>query len=135
LSEAAVKFEGETVRLGGQEYILPSLSTGKARKLWPAILEIDKGVTPETMPQKFETMIAIIHAALARNYPELTVDEVGELVDLRRAPDLCLQICRLSGMAIKDPQAPAAGGGEATASTGPISTGPSSREPAGASNT
>ncbi len=130
------RFEGEPIALGGKEYVLPSLSTGKAKKLWPEILDMDKGITAETLPKKFDAMIAIIHAALARNYPELTMDEVGELVDLKRAPEICLQVCRLSGM-IVGPQLQPVGVAEAkvVASTGPTFTDPSSPEPAGPSST
>jgi len=76
------KFEGIPVKLGGVEYVIPSLSTKEARRLWPDILAMD-GATMETIPEKQQKMLAVIHAAMRRNYPNLSLEDLDDLVDMR----------------------------------------------------
>ena len=78
-----VEFEGEPVTLGRRTFVVPALSVKQARELWPEILEMDQGITKQNLPQKQSQMIAIITAAISRNYPDITKDEIETLVDLR----------------------------------------------------
>jgi hypothetical protein len=81
------RFEGETVRLGEREYVLPSLSVSQARKLWPKIKGLNEGITEDTLPDKYADSVAVIQAALSRNYPEITVEQLLDLIgigDIRR---------------------------------------------------
>jgi hypothetical protein len=92
------KFEGEAVWLGGQEYVLPSLSVGQAKKLWPEILELNKGVTVDALPQKRDEIVKIIHAAISRNYPEMTIETMEDFVDLGNMRRLMMIVSGQSGM-------------------------------------
>jgi len=77
-----MKFDGTPVFMGGQDWVVPSLSTVQAKTYWPKMVEMDEGVTVENFPEKRWVGVEIIHAAMSRNYPALTIDEVGEMVDL-----------------------------------------------------
>ena len=93
-----VRFEGQTVNLGGQEYVVPSLSVKQARALWPKILELNKGITEENLPEKHGLSVEVIHAALTRNYPDLTRDELEDLVDMRNIRVLMALVSGQSGI-------------------------------------
>jgi hypothetical protein len=96
-----VKFEGELVKLGEREFVVPSLSVNQARKLWPEILDLNRGVSLEDFPKKLDQALPIILAALSRNYPDLTLDELGDLVDVRNFPRLMKIIAGQSGLSPK----------------------------------
>lgn len=97
-----MKFQGKAVKIGETEYIIPSLSVKQAKKMWPQILDLDKvgGSVEEikqSMPKKFDDMLAIIHAALSRNYPDVTVEQLEELVSIHQVKDLMLIVSGQSG--------------------------------------
>lgn len=92
------EFEGELVKLGKREFIIPSLSVRQAEKLWPDILEMQAGVTIAEFPKKLGQALPIIHAAMTRNYPDLTLDELKDLVDVRNFARLMKIIAGQSGM-------------------------------------
>ena len=94
-------FEGELVKLGEREFIVPSLSVTQARKLWPAILDLNRGVSLEDFPTKLDQALPIILAALTRNYPEVTLEQLGEWVDVRNFPKLMKIVAGQSGMSLK----------------------------------
>ena len=92
------KFEGETVRLGDKEYVIPSLSVKQARRLWPTILKLNEGITEANLPEKYGLAVEVIHAALSRNYPDMTPAEVEDLVEIRNLRKLILIVSGQSGM-------------------------------------
>lgn len=98
MAEDKPKYDGILVRLGGQELIVPSLSVGQARALWPEILDLDKGVTAQNMPQKHEQSLKIILAAVNRNYPEINREQLEEWVDLGNIRKLLLIVAGQSGL-------------------------------------
>ncbi len=73
------KHEGITLKLGGEEYVVPPLSLGQVKRLFPVI---EKMQSASDTVDKFSSLVAIAHAALSRNYPELKFEEVEELVDM-----------------------------------------------------
>lgn len=97
-----MKFQGKAVKIGETEYILPSLSVKQAKQLWPQILELDKvGGSIEdikqSMPQKFDDMLKIIHAALSRNYPDVNIDMLEEMISINQVKELMLIVSGQSG--------------------------------------
>jgi hypothetical protein len=54
--------------------------------------------------------IDICHASLKRNYPALTREEVGELIDLENLSDVFLAVMDISGLRRKAMDAPAQAG-------------------------
>lgn len=125
------KFEGESVRIGDGTFVVPSLSIKQARKMWPTILELDKGITPENLPEKYGMMIELIHAALSRNYPDISIEDLEEMIDMGNVRRLVRIISAQSGLNRPGAQPVA----PAVKSIGETSTDQSSREPAGASST
>ncbi len=100
-----VEFEGRPVRIGNRQYMLPSLSVGQAERLWPALLKLDKeGVTEDevkaAIPSKFNDMIDIIHAALSRNYKDVTIAQLKEIVSIGQLKQLMLVVTGQSGIEV-----------------------------------
>ena len=84
--------------MGGKQYVIPSLSVKQARALWEKIRNLNRGITEENYPEKSKDGAEVIHAALSRNYPDLTVDQVEDLVDMRNIAKILLIIAGQSGI-------------------------------------
>jgi hypothetical protein len=110
LREVKVKHAGKPVILGGQEYIIPSLSVNQAREMWPDLMAAERDVTIDNLPQKWAQMLPIITAAIQRNYPEMTAKQIGNLVGLDQLQEVVLIVAGQSGLrAAPGGAAPAAG--------------------------
>lgn len=130
---AKPKYDGESVYLNGVEYVIPGLSLKQAKVHWGILLDLQKGITLSNAIDKLGDIVTLIHAAMSRNYPELTYAEVEEMVDLNNIRKLVLTISGQSGLTRTGPQ-PAANS-KGVKSIGSESTAQSLREPAGALNT
>lgn len=90
--------EGTTITMGGKEWVIPALSLGQVRRLQPILEQIpiqaDGVLTAETI----DNSIAVIHAAMSRNYPDITLRDVEEMVDLRNIRPIFQAILGLSGL-------------------------------------
>ncbi len=100
------KYDGVAIKLAGREYIVPSLTVKQARKLWPEVLEMEAGITKENLPDKQAKMLAVIHTALARNYPSVTIEEMEDLVDLSSINKLVTIVMGNSGIPSVPPERP-----------------------------
>lgn len=86
--------EGTKVMMGGKEWIVPALNFRQVRTLQ------DKLTAQQTDPN-FDTLaltVEVVQMALSRNYPDVSMDEVEEMVDLRNAPGLFKTVMGQSGM-------------------------------------
>ena len=128
------RFAGDPVDLGGMSYIVPPLSLGAVKALLPTIQRIvigQGGAVADPFGQ-LDDVLDICHAALLRNYPELSRDALVELVDLTNFSELVAAVVRRSGLAAVQEK-----NGAAVASpfTGPRSTADSPPPSAGAGST
>lgn len=98
-------YDGVAVRLGARDWIVPPLNLRQLRRLSPkfALLgSVGAGMGDE----QIEALIEIAHASLARNYPDLTPDQVAELIDLANAGALVKAIVGASGLVQVTARAP-----------------------------
>jgi hypothetical protein len=95
-----VKFEGVPVKIGGQEYIVPPLSI-KGFKAMKGQIEALKNMAPgrAMTDEQIDGVMKIIHCALSRNYPELTLDQIEEMLDFGNIGPLINTITRAGGPA------------------------------------
>lgn len=110
--------DGTKVNLGGRDFTVPPLNLKALRRLAPtisALADMADVPTPEQVGQIAE----VVHAAVVRNYPEITVDEMEELLDLGNIKAVLQAILSGSGLTQGEPGGVASSG----ASTGPASTG------------
>jgi hypothetical protein len=106
MSETAPRFDGELLKLGDREFVIPPLNWRRIRKIMP-ILERMKDITAGggltiTEPM-LDDSLTVIHEAISRNYPEITRDELEDLVDLANAPKLIMAVMGLSGLLQGEP--------------------------------
>ena len=85
------------IKSGADQFIVPPLNV-KAWKRFTAegvfkrLREIEEGGRPEESPEWQDAAMQLIHAALRRNYPDLTLDEVEEMVDFGNYGTLLMAI-------------------------------------------
>lgn len=83
---------GQPVTLAdGNVYVVPSFNFAQLEHFQPQLGKLPPPVAGMSAEQR-ETLLTIFHAALARNYPDVTKDQLVELVDLEAAMDLYLAI-------------------------------------------
>lgn len=88
----ALKFSGEKVTIGGTEYVAAPLPIGKM-KLIVSAFDTEK-VSEEEM---FENMIFFVHASIARNHSDITIEEIEDNMTIAEASELFQKVLALSG--------------------------------------
>lgn len=114
----ALLHKGQPFTLGGVDLIIPPLSLG-ALELYGEQLE-----QIETLPRlaQLRLITDVAHAALCRNYPEMTRAQVAELLDLSNANQVHAAVMA-AAIPLPDPEAAKPGEAGAMADgTGSTST-------------
>lgn len=87
--------EGVKLNLGGRDLIVPALSFKQLRQLLPKVQHLGDGaVTAENMGE----IALVVHAALSRNYQDLTIDDVEDMLDMHNAMPAVLAVMGQSGL-------------------------------------
>jgi hypothetical protein len=89
--------EGVVIRIAGKEWTVPPLTFRQLRRLQPQI-ELLATIGAAATPQQIAAVSEIVHAALSRNYPALSTDDVEEMLDLGNAARVISAILRGSGL-------------------------------------
>jgi hypothetical protein len=76
---------GTVVAIGGEDFIVPPLSIARLREFLPRLQELSGLDATQMGVAQLEAPVAIITAALQRNYPDLTKEKVEEILDLGNA--------------------------------------------------
>lgn len=89
--------DGVKIKMAGTDYIVPPLSFKHLRKLQPKLTLLGNiiGVPSD---EQMEAVTELVHAALSRNYPEMTPDSVEELIDLSNLSTIMNAIMGVSGL-------------------------------------
>jgi len=101
------KLDGVPIKLGSETYVLPPLNLAALEKYWPVIESW--GEPPASLVERLSEGAELLHAALSRNYPELTLAEVKEGLDLASFPAVLARLLEVSGLTRRDPGEPEAG--------------------------
>lgn len=97
------RIPGTLINLGGVEFVMPPLNLDQVQQF--------EGILP-TMGQKLtfrenmEEAMPLLHAALSRNYPDLTVEDLGPLIDLGNFAQACAAVAASSGFVAAKPGEP-----------------------------
>jgi hypothetical protein len=95
--------EGAHVILCGVPAVIPALKALHLKKFAGAMEKIRKESQNLPLADFMETAIPIIHAAMSRNYPSLTVGDILHLVDVAVLNDVILGIMGRSGYRAAQP--------------------------------
>ena len=110
---------GVTIKLNGQDYILPPLNLDALEQYWEKIQGWAQA--PESLMQRLSEVAEVLHAALARNYPDLALTDLKKGLDLRNFATLVEALLQSSGLARVEPGEPAAGSAPTLARSAPES--------------
>lgn len=100
----AVPFAGAAVTFGGRDWVVPPLTLGRIQRLAPAFQTINDGTGDQ-----LGAVVAVLHAALSRNYPELTPDALADLIEIPDVERLTRVVLEVSGL-VQAPAGEAASG-------------------------
>ncbi len=89
--------EGVVIRIAGRDWTVPALTFRQLRRLQPQI-ELLATIGTVATPEQIAAVSEIVHAALSRNYPSLTAEDVEEMLDLGNAARVISAILRGSGL-------------------------------------
>jgi hypothetical protein len=106
IPQVAEPIEGSSIRMGGRSWIVPPLNFKAVKRLRPKLLKLNLDSFNE---ESLEAVTEVVHAALVRNYPDVTLDQVEEWVDLRNAPVVIEAVLNVSGLVPKAEGATAMG--------------------------
>lgn len=91
------KHDGLVVRMDGRDWVVPPLSLAQLRKHEEDLKKV-RDITPFSPVAEVEPAIRVIHAAMTRNYPDLTQEQVEELLDVGNVGRVMLAVCAMSGL-------------------------------------
>lgn len=108
---------GTAIAMGGQDWTIPPLTLGQLRRLMPKVRQLTE-IDAAMGETQIGVLVEIVGAALQRNYPDMTLETVENLLDLGNAGVVLNAVLTGSGLRPRE-NAP----GEAMAvSTGAAST-------------
>lgn len=94
-------FEGVKLRIGRQDYIVPALSMRQLKQYEKTIAQTQKSLGAAMSPADIDKFVEVIHAAVSRNYPDVTLDQMLDAIDLRSLPTLFPAVMGISGLEAK----------------------------------
>lgn len=89
-----VKYKGLLKTLGGVDYVIPPISLGALEQMQERITKVVGELDADTIT----TVIDVTHSALSRNYPEITREEVSDIVDVGNMFELFEAVMDVSGL-------------------------------------
>lgn len=106
---------GRWVVVGSELYLVPALSLGSVVAMQNEVDSL-KAIATSGRPtaEQMDIVVRLVHAAIKRNYPDMAIEEVGDMIDLDNYSDLLSAVLSISGFK-REGSSPA---GEAGASTG-----------------
>jgi hypothetical protein len=97
--------DGVKISAGGKDFTVPPLNFRSIRALEADIKELAEIQPGAAMTgRQIDTVVKIIHTALTRNYPELTVAEVEDILDLGNCFKIISAILGASGFSQGEPE-------------------------------
>ena len=90
-----VKIDGPTVRMGGRDLVLAPLNF---RQLRVTLKEAIQNLQAPDVDVRMDSIELIIHGSLSRNYPDMTLDEVRDLIDMQNVWSLVQAILEIAGL-------------------------------------
>jgi hypothetical protein len=93
------EIEGLEVAISGRRWIIPPLNLRRVRKLEPLLGRLIAGNSiAELSEDSLSATAEIVHLALTRNYPDLSITDVENLLDLRNFREVLDAVMKQSGL-------------------------------------
>ncbi len=88
---------GVAVAMAGHDWLVPPLTLGQLRRLMPKVRELTE-IGASMGEAQIAVLVEIVTAALQRNYPEVSADQVENLLDLGNASVVLNAVLTGSGL-------------------------------------
>jgi hypothetical protein len=89
---------GKPVRMSGRDYYVPALTYGQVKRLKEAgTLDVLRAPNQHSEEEGWAASLTVCLMALQRNYPEMTMAELEDLVDLGNASTIIETVLGQSG--------------------------------------
>lgn len=95
----ATKYDGTLIKLGDKELVVPSLTVKQGKQLWPHLESLAQPAG--SLKDHIEASMLIIHAAISRNYPKMTMSQLEDLVDLSNFRTVVAAVMGKSGIQVR----------------------------------
>jgi hypothetical protein len=86
--------DGEKIMVGGVEMTAPPIAYGKVKKYYQDIKTLDPA-GEEFAP--IDKLLEVIHASLSRNYPDLTLEQLADMIFVAEITPAYQKILSISG--------------------------------------
>jgi hypothetical protein len=90
-----VKYDGRKVRMGGQDWVLAPLNLRQIRTTLKDAIGDLQGADTE---KRLTAFVNIIHGSLSRNYPDITMEQVEEMLDTGNIGAVVEAVMNTSGL-------------------------------------
>lgn len=100
------QIDGATVHMGGKDWNIPPLSLKLLRKYQvklSAFGQIQDGALPTN--EQLETMINLVLDNMNRVYPDLTMDQLEDMMDVSNCKEIFMAVMGVSGLVKKEGEA------------------------------
>ena len=90
--------DGKKVKLGSTEYIIAPLNFKSLKRLRPELDSVASvgGVVNDSI---IEAALKIIHAAISRNHPDMSIEQLEEVIDMGNFNEVLDAVLGQSGFA------------------------------------
>lgn len=112
------KIKGIHINLGGRDLVVPPLNFKALQDLQERLASF----TGDTSPESIQLVLDAAHAALSRNYNDVTKEFLAEYLDLENMADVMRAVMDVSGLQRKSIESSSTAEGAQNPSTGPSST-------------
>ena len=92
---------GVVVAMGGRDWLVPPLTLGELRRLMPKVRQLTE-IGASMGEAQIVVLVEIVTAALQRNYPDVTLEEVENLLDLGNAASVLNAVLTGSGLKVSE---------------------------------
>lgn len=92
---SVVKIKGIAVQMGGTSYVIPPMALGALEQLQERIAAFQGDIRDK---DQVATVIDAAWSALKRNYPELSREEVADMIDLENMAEVFEAVMDISGL-------------------------------------
>ena len=90
-----VKHKGISITFGDQKLVVPPLALGALEQLQERVSKFSGDIRDK---EQIATVIDAAHAAIKRNYPDMTRDDVADLIDVGNMAEVFEAVMDVSGL-------------------------------------
>lgn len=95
----SIKYDGVIIKIGSVKRVIPALTLRQVKNLREHLNTLTN-IKDEPTNTEMESLVAVCHAALSRNYPELTIEELEDDIDLNTLQHVVKAVVGQSGLEV-----------------------------------